>query len=278
MSVRLLPDTGDPVVLNDPTEGIVNVSVEVGAPSPRDVSFDTAGADGNEDHTTYVGARAVTVAVTLSERPHTRQALIDRLSPHMHPRNRMWLEHTPAPGRAPRRLRVRPDDAPIQWANPATMDLVWTFRTVGRPWWLGESRELDLDPVGPAEGFGFDLEFDLEFPEAVTGVNVATNSGSLDADWVWTVRGPARQPALRNEDTGEKVWLRGLTLLEGQTAVVDSATQTVTVDGAVSYGVLDQATVTWWAIPRGSTPVRMTVAAATGTPDGTLAWSDTYFA
>lgn len=276
MSVRLIFDTGEAITLNDPTEGLVNTSIEVGTPAIRGVATDRFGQDGSDDHTRHVGARAITVTIDLRERPHTRQALIDGLAPLMHPRNRLWLEHAAVPGQAPRRIRVRPDDAPLAWDNPRSLVIPWAFRTVGLPYWLGEERTVDLAPDGPGPGFTFPLTFDLTFPDAPSSIAHAYNAGSEDAEWVATIVGPARRPVLRRIDSGQAVALR-LELLDGQVAVVDSYARTVTVDGQTHYGAVDQAATSWWRVPaRTSVPVSMAVAGAAGV--GSLTYADTYFA
>lgn len=265
----------DPVELDDPTEGLTVPTIEVGSPSVRAVAFDRAGMDGSDDWTRHVGARAVTVTVDLRTRPHTRQALLDRVAPLMHPRRRLWLEHSSSPGQAPRRLLVRPDDAPVEWGNPAMLVVPWEFRTVGAPFWLGEDRSVDLLAAIDAPGFTFPLTFDLTFPEAPTTVAQALNAGTTDAEWVWTVTGPSVGPSLRREDTGEVVSLRGLTLLSGQTAVVDSYARSVTVDGAPHYSAVDQTATDWWRLPAGR-QVSVTMRSRAGS--GTLAFSDTFYA
>lgn len=278
MSVRLLPDAGDAVELNDAAGGIVNVSIEVGAPTAREVAYDRAGQDGNDDHTHYVGARAVTVTVDLRERPHTRQALLDRLAIVMHPRNRLWLEHATVPGQPARRLRVRPADLPVAWDNPASLVIPLAFKTVGRPFWLGEQRLVDLTPDGPGPGLAIPAVMPLTFPAAPSRVAHAYNAGTEDAVWQLTLTGPVRNPSLRREDTGEVVALR-LTLLDGQAAVVDSDTRTVTVDGQPRYAAVDQDATSWWQIPpRTSVPVSLPVAAATAPGVGVLAFADTFYA
>lgn len=268
--VRLSAEGLDTVDLNDPSDGLVNTSIEVSSPAARDVAYDRAADDGNVDHTSYVGARAITVAVDLRTRPHTRQDLVDRLAPFMHPARRLWIHY------GSRRIWVRPVDSPLAWQNPASVPLAWQFRTVGAPWWLGEDRTIDLAPLPPPPGRTYPLTFDRTYPATTSTTADLFNAGSHEADWTWTIEGPARRPMLRNETTGEVVSLKGLDLLEGQTAVVTRATRTVLVDGARRFGAVDQAATTWWPIPRGQSSVTMPVAAGSGT--GTLAYSDTYIA
>lgn len=277
MTLRLLADGLDPLDLDDWADGIVNTSVEVGGPTDRAVTFDRPDRDGDDDYTRYEGARAVTVGLAIVENPHTRRALVDRFAPFMHASKRITLE-LGTKGDAPRTLSVRPMPVPVQWNNPTGMELVWSFKTVGSPYWRGEDRTVDLTPKPPPPGFTFPLEFDLTFPAPPAGQTIdAFNGGSVDADWVWTITGPVEGPALRNEDTGDEVALPGLTLTEGQTAVVDSATRRVTVDGQARFSTVDHASSTWWRIPaRQTVTVSMPVASYSDPAVGVLAYADTH--
>lgn len=279
MGIRLTADGLTPVDLDDDTLGYVFVALEVGSPAPRDVVEELAGRDGTDDRTTYVGSRAVTLVIELVERPHTRQALIDRLAPFMHPRRRITIEVATEPGTPPRRLTVRPDDSPLSWRQVAHLPLSWGFRTVGPPWWLGEQRTLDLSPATPPPGRSYDLTYPITFPAApATGPAVAVNAGSHDADWSWQVTGPCRNPSLRNETTSATVTLH-LTLLAGQTATIDGASRTVAIDGTRRWSAVNRTVTTWWpSLTPGTTAVSMPVESASGDAAGVLTWSDTYTA
>jgi hypothetical protein len=275
---RLLCDGLDPVDIEDWARGYVLVSVDVGSPAPRDLVADRPRADGTDDRTVHVGARAVTLSIELVESPHTRQALVDLIAPFMHPSRRVTIETATEPGAAPRRLLVRPEEASLTWERPGHLPIDWSFRTVGAPWWLGEERTLDLAPAPPPPGRTYDLSPPRSYPDAAPVIATAVNAGSWDASWVWTIAGPVSRPRLRNEVTGDEVVLRGLELLDGQVAVVDGGARSVHVDGQRRYAAIDQARTTWWSLPPGSTPVSMPVAAATAAPDAALVWSDTYLA
>lgn len=275
--LRLTCDGLDPLDLDAWDDGIIDTEVQVGEPTVRDVAFDRPGSDGNVDLTQHVSSRAVTVSLTLGESPHSRRALLDRMSPFMVPSRRVTLHM--APGSDPaRRLLCRPDPTSVSWQNPAVVELAWSFRSVGSPWWLGEARTVDLSPMPPPPGFTFPLSFPLSFPPLPPGYLIeAFHAGTIDADWTWTVDGPVTSPSLRNEATGEAVQLTGLTLLAGQQAVVDSASRRVTVDGQSRFAAVDFDSTVWWKVPAGRTVVvSMPVAAFSNPAAGVLSFSDSY--
>lgn len=275
--LRLTADGLEPVDLDAWDDGMADTGVEVGAPSARDVVNDRPGAHGSSDRTTLVGARVITVSVSLAEGTHSRQALLDRMGPYMLPGRRITLHHRPAGGRV-RRFTVRPDPADVPWVGATLSDLVWTFRTVGAPWALGEQRTVDLVPAPPPPGRSYDLVRPRAYPDAPVMFADAVNAGGLPADWTWTIEGPVRRPRLRNETTGDEVVLRGLELLAGQTAVVTSADHAVLVDGQARYSAIDHATTTWWQVPPGTSVVSMPVTSAAGDAAGTLTYADTFYA
>lgn len=279
MTTRLLAEGLDPLELDDWAAGMSVPSVEVGSPADRAVAFDRPDADGDDDYTRLEGARVVTIALAITEGTHTRRALLDRMAPYMHASRRITLEYG-RNGDAPRRLTVRPMPTSITWDNPAVSDLAWSFKTVGSPYWQGEARRVDLVPRPPPPGFSFPLSLPLSFPSVPAGQLITVhNLGSVAADWVWTIDGPVDGPALRNETTGEEVSLPRLSLIEGQSAVVDSGSRRVTVDGQDRFSLVDFTSSTWWRIPAAQVvTVSMPVADYSDPASGVLAFSDAHYA
>lgn len=274
--MRLTGDGLDPLDLDVWDDGSVVTSVEVGGPNVRESVIDRPGVDGTDDRTVLVGARAVTIGVTLTASPQTRRALVDRMGPFMHPGRRLTL-HMAVDG-VTRRLVVRPEPVSLPWDRPGVLEMTWSFRTVGSPFFAGEARVLALQPSLPPPGRSYDLVRPRVYPEGTVTLAVAFQGGDTPAAWVATIHGPCTGPAVRNEDTGATVALPGLTLTAGQTAVVDSGARTVTVDGEPRYQAIDPRLTTWWLLPPGTTPVRAPMATASGDAMVDLAWSDTFYA
>lgn len=263
--------------LSDWGDGYVTLGVEVALPTAREVVEDLPGRDGTDDRTRYTGARALTLALDLCERPHLRQALVDRMAPFMEVWRRPALHVATELGAPFRRLNVRPGDASLNWAQRAHLPLSWGFRTVGDPWWYGEDRILDLAARPPAPGRLSPLVTPRTYPDAPEGlVASAFNAGNRMAAWVWSIDGPVTNPSLRNETTGQAVVL-ALRLQPGQTAVVHGADHKVFVDGQRRHSAIRRGT-TWWHLSPGETPVTMPVESASGDVAARLAWSDTYIA
>lgn len=276
--LRLTADGLEALNLDAWADGMVDVRFEVGAPALRQVTYDRPNADGTIDLTRYVGVRTATATLALGRARHTRRALLDRMAPFLTQDQPTTIHHSEAPGDPVRRLVAKPIPFDVAWENPGLTDLTWSWRTVGEPWLLGEARVVDLTPSPPPPGRTYPLTYPRTYPDVPDTRAMATNAGALSAAWVWTVHGPVNRPALRNEATGDEVSLPGLLLLPGQTAVIDSVTQKVTVDGQVRHSMVDHDLSEWWRVPpKATTPLSMPVASASGDAVGTLAFSDTYY-
>lgn len=107
---------------------------------------------------------------------------------------------------------------------------------------------------------GGGLEFPLVFPAvfgamAEGGTIQATNSGTFPTDWVAVIQGPATNPRVERQDTGEFVSV-SISLGAADYLVLDSERRTVMLNGTASrYHLLDPNS-TWFNLDPGTSPVR----------------------
>ena len=117
-------------------------------------------------------------------------------------------------------------------------------------------------------GMVFPLTFPLTFGAGSDSDGVAVNEGNTDAPWTATIVGPVTTPRITLGATGEFLELDGV-VPSGSTLVVDSATQSILLDGSPrqSWQTLLSR---WWSLAPGSNTVRYR--ASSGTGSCTFSW------
>ncbi len=225
--------------------------LDLGWPEVRSVSDPLAGGDGEVDSTQFVGARAITAALTLS-RPVGPK--IDLLRGLCHPGRRLWLHVSRSDWDGERRILVRGKDVAVVPANLTRAQV--GFRAPGG---LLESVLPDTDilsPVGASSGgVDYPVEYPLEFDPVLVPVAALLNvGGTVPALPVIDLYGPCSNPVVRLLGTGEQIRLL-MPVAAGQFVRVDMAARTVLLNGDPNqsrYGRLDFATSSWWALPVGN--------------------------
>lgn len=218
----------------------VVASLEVGSPEVRDVTRNRSLADGVLDDTRFLGARAITMAIRFNDVGNcdasadvSMQALIDRLTPYMSPRRRPTLTW-----QLPRSTELRA--AVVRGVN-------WGWSVSGpkaqgiAPQWVVPSGEIlaggasarrctTIKPSTDIEaGRVYDLHFPRTYPASlpIGGRNIL-NPGTTSAHWVLTIYGPIVNPKfIINGVTFSADRRGGVTLVVGQTLVVDTRARTV---------------------------------------------------
>lgn len=267
--------------LDDWQAGWVVKSVEVGAPQVRESVSVRPSGHGTIDRTAFVGARAVTASVVAVAGPAELRQLVDRLAPFLDPGRRSTL--TLGDGGDTRQLQVRSDgDTPIPWENAGFLQLAVGWVTVGYPFWLGTERAIVLSPFAPATTTGGPTPpvtppFTLPNEDRATA-GLVVNAGSVPAHWTATVYGPAVDVGVENLTTGERVVLTGLILGDGQVAVIDSLSRTVTVDGESRFAAVNAAVSTWWTLPPGRSQLSVPVTSWLNPARVWFRYRDTYYA
>jgi hypothetical protein len=104
---------------------------------------------------------------------------------------------------------------------------------------------------------------------AVLGVSaggeaIVVNSGTAPVDWVATITGPMSTPRLEHVELARRVSF-DLTLLAGETLVLDSRTGSALLNGSTPRTSLQLPGSRWWQLPVGSSTLRLRAASGTGT-------------
>jgi phage-related protein len=117
-------------------------------------------------------------------------------------------------------------------------------------------------------GMTFPLTFPLTFGAGSDSDGSAVNAGNTDAPWTATIVGPVTNPTITLGDTGEFIEIDG-DIPTGSTLVIDSATQSILLNGSPrqSWQTLLSK---WWALAPGTNTIRYR--AASGSGSCTLNW------
>jgi hypothetical protein len=111
---------------------------------------------------------------------------------------------------------------------------------------------------GGAGGLSFPLEFPLTFSSSPDSALLqAQNGGNFWTPPVWTVHGPAVNPQIVNETTGDTIATIGLALLAGDTLTVDVAERAVLIGGTSRPDVIDASASTWGELAKGVNVIRL---------------------
>lgn len=239
---------------NDCNEnGYVVSDWTIGFPAVREVARNRALADGTVDDTRFVGARAITVNVSLDVSRGDPQLMVDALMPYLSPRRRPRLHWTLPGSTQERSIVVRGADGPVSVSNKFVHTAVCSW--VG-PGGLIESGGLDpnceiINPSSDTEDgrdygppmFAED-EFgpyytntsgvvDRAYPDSLgIGDRLIENRGNAVTDWTASIFGAATNPALiingipiRFDRQG------GLDVTGGTSVVIDSRERTILLNG-----------------------------------------------
>lgn len=244
----------------DPSTGWHRTSVDIGFPAVRAVSGARPDADGEDDTTAHHGAAAVTLAARLVDAAgRTHRQMIDELRAFCHPTARPWLVYTEAGEQRQVRLRADAQAAPLLTVTHRDVQVSWRA-----PDGVSESlaEEIGVAFAVPTDegGFGFDLAFDLSFPaSSAVGSTTVTNRGNTDVRPVLRLYGPATDPRVENQTTGERLLFTGLTIAAGDWLEIDCREATIRLNGLVEqsrYSRLDFAASQFLRLIPGPNTVR----------------------
>lgn len=264
----------------DDTNGMRVQSLNVGAPTTRGVSSDLPLADGTDDTTTYVGARAVSIGILLrASTGRTRLQNRDALAQRCHPGLRGELVYDAdllCVDGSTRRILVRADQVSAPVDNPISTAVQVTL--IGYTGLIEAitATVLDVPPLPAAEGAEFDWEWPVVWPEAAPEPTTATSAGTMAAWPTIRIDGPCAGPAVW---CGDKVLsFPGFEVEAGHFLLIDSAARTVLLDGVTDRrSALDAAVSSWWQIQPGDNDV-MFVPERSGSPSTvTVTWRDAFF-
>jgi hypothetical protein len=270
----------------DCADGFVVSSFSIGYPTVREVSINKALADGTIDTTTYVGARAVTIALRLNNtgcNGFNTQDLIDLVSPYVSPRIRPTfvysIDQTPTSPNHVRSLVLRGADAPLVVDAPKALTLVCQW-VAAEPFTASLDETCAVAPLTESIEFGrdYDLDYDRDYPfSPPVGVTLFTPNGNAPMDWVGTLTAEVSDPVITINNVN--ITFTGVTLLPGQTINIDTRNRTIVRNGDPLDSVYGQTNFQNWTwddirVQPGLNYIRLEGLVYTGDPAFTLCYVD----
>ena len=230
--------------------GYVVTGWQIGFPASRPVVRNRALGDGTIDSSRFVGARAVSMAITLDANKQDPQISIDNLTAYMSPRVRPRLVWTIPGSTQVRSLLVRGESAPVsilgRQANTITASFIGVRGVLESP---DESTLLIVPGTDVEVGRTYDLTFDRVYPaSAPIGSRIVVNDGNETTDWSATIFGPAVDPIVTvngvdmsfDRDGGQTLGL-------GETLTIDTRTRTVILNNDPTASRYDKINFTEWS-------------------------------
>lgn len=280
--------------------GYVVTSFQLGSPAVREVVHDRALADGTVDDTLYVGARAVTVGLTLDQRVAPMQTLLDRLTPYVSPRRRPMISWSlPGSETERRALVVRGVEAPFvlerekyapvvcQWVAPdgLVVSAEQTCQEITPAVDTVDGRRYDECPLVPSPdrveattttGRCYDRTYP---PAEPRGGRIVTTTGTEVAEWTGLFYGPVSNPVFTIN--GIEVRVQPVDLLVGEYLQIDTRTRTMLRNGDPTkslYGLSNYQEWTWDSIRLrpGDNEIRFSGLVTAPETSGVVCWRDTW--
>lgn len=231
-------------------------SFQIGSRAVRGVVRNRALANGTRDDTRFSGARAVTVGLTLNEKPCanpdvTIQDLFDRVMPYMEPWRRMRLRWTLPGGGAERELLVRGNDAPMVIRGPKHPVLTLGFvAPEGEITTAGDPTCVLINPAGDVElGRTYNRVFNQVYPaSAAIGYRNVFQAGNSRAHWTAAIYGAVTNPYLTINGVQMNFNVSGgLDLLAGNSVVIDTRERTIFLNNDPLFSRYDKTNFSAWA-------------------------------
>lgn len=257
--VRLVDGAREMVLA--PREDIAMQSLDLGWPAPVAEAEQRTDDDGENDTTTYFGARVVALEMYLLDTP---LALLDELRTFSRPGSRPYLHVYEPEWGAERRLRLRAEDQravrggglpldagalPVQtqWRAPegvieAVTEASTTLAVSGEPTGLA------LPTITP-------VTLTATRTKAAATVSVA---GTLPVHWTARLYGPCTTPRFTRTDSGETLAWPNLVLAAGEYLEVNSRARSVYLNGDRTkprLRELDFQNARWWRLHPGANAV-----------------------
>jgi len=235
-----------------------------GSPPPRQELYDHAQRHGSLDYTEFYEPRIIQVydSCLASGDPAEVWATLDALKASM----ALGSDHTLKFQRAglPYEEQVTARVATELVADIVYNQIYWikwqVSFTCADP--RIYSANLSIGTYEPIEGSPGGISFPLTFPlsfgaDPDSALLQAENGGTFPTPPVWTVTGPAVNPQIVNETTGDTIVTTGLSLLTGETLTVDVAAREVLIGGTSRPDVIDAAQTTWGDLASGVNVIRL---------------------
>jgi hypothetical protein len=263
LPMRLECDGMETLVLD--SDGFAAALLDLGDAETRDVVDDAPDADGTDDTTAYIGARAVTLQLLVesTDSPSTRAALTHRLRAFTHSRIRPRLYFQLTPDDPEMMVTLRRGPFSDVWAPNTTVRNKVTVQWIA-PSGIIESAALHqavANAAGDGEsGRAYDLVEDRDYgaSEPLGSVN-ATNAGTADAYPVIRLYGPCTDPTIESLTQGKVLAFAGLTIGAGEFLEINTRAKTINYQGDPNDSRYDKfvfPTSAWWTLSPGVNRLR----------------------
>lgn len=246
--------------------GYVVTAFDLGSPTVRAVTSSRINANGEDDTTALLGARAVSFTVRCfapEDGSRSRRSVLERLRAYASPAHRPVLVFCEDDG-VERRVVLR-GEAPTWPLTPEGSSVTVQMAFVA-PSGLLEAAAASVVVVSaqaaPEPGRTYPLRYPRIYPAgSVTGTVEVVNGEvwGAPADFVAQLWGPCASPVLTNVTTGGVLSLPGLTLGADQYAEVDVREATIRLNGRPSeslYGFQEWGVSSFWQLAGGENLLR----------------------
>ena len=236
----MLGDSG--IVLNTDTSGVpfVDVLSVVGLDNApyRETRREREGADGGFMDAEFERGRDIVINADVYADTDTMESYLDSLKENYAPSRVLLPLYFKAPGVDERLIYVKPLGFKYDWEQiRRTGRARAQFRMFAEDPRIYTAQESSTDiafSAGALTGFGFNLSFPFGFGGAAsTDGAFVTNVGNRPTPPVFTIIGPSESPSIRDETYGN-VLSFNLTLVTGETLVIDTKFKTVRLNGTTN--------------------------------------------
>jgi hypothetical protein len=255
-AVRL--EDGDSV-LDLRADGYRVARLDIGLPTARAVTVARPDQDGEDDTTAHHGAAAVTMDVRLRGKDQSLIVLRDALRAFCHPAKRPYLVVEEAGEQ--RRIRLRADQLVGPITNPVHQQVQLSWRAPdGVMESLAEQIGTSDAVTAGSGGRSYPRTYPLTYAESSpVGAVTVGNDGNVAVRPLLRLYGPASDPRVENQTTGERLIFEGLTLLAGEWLEIDCLEKTARLNGLANQSrlaQLDFLNSTWLRLLPGMNTVR----------------------
>lgn len=218
-------------VLDLHSDGYTVGRLDIGLPTVRVVSQPRPDGDGDDDTTVHHGAAAVSMDITLVPGDLTLTELRDALGAFCHPASRPYLV-VERDGQQ-RRIRLRADQQTAPLSDPLHQQVQASWRA---PDGVMESLAEQIGtatavPAGEG-GRSYDRSYDLDYAaSSPVGSVTVKNDGTVDVRPILRLYGPATDPRVENQTTGERLIFTGLVIAAGDWLEIDCREKTARLNG-----------------------------------------------
>lgn len=252
--LQLLPDTGAGV------GGLLGIS-GLGSPAPRPERVLKSRAHGEVDLTALYGGRVIgLLGYCYGPDMATAHSNFDILKNSVKLGSTHLLKFRRIGQAVDEQVSVRVASAVESPFAGASMQIKWSVELFAADPRIYSStlNQGDYDPTtAGTAGVELPLVFPLDFLGSGLSNLIVSNGGNFPTEPTFTISGPIVNPIIDNDTSGESLFTSGLTMIAGDSAVVDMAAKTFLLNGALRMDYVLAGTSKWFSLQPGETSLRL---------------------